>query len=76
MYRGNTTAWPERKYVLDSDASLQRKRIAFHSFCRNAIEAPFPFYSGLSTSITDLLEQHKAYFDAAPLPTPPNKTRV
>ena len=72
---GNTVARPELKYFLDSDTSLQRKRVFFHSFCRNTIDTPFLSYSGFCASITEPLEKHKTYFDVN-LPTPPNKTTV
>ena len=49
--RRNTAAPPELKNVLDSDPSLQRKRMFFHSFGRNTIDAPFPSYSRFFVSM-------------------------
>ena len=59
---------PKLKYLLDSDASLQRKRMFFHSFYRNTINASYTLFRILCI-------YHKAYFDVT-LPTPPNKTTV
>ena len=47
----------------------------FHSFCRNAVNTPFPSYSGFWASISEPQTKHKAYFDVT-LPTPPNKSTV
>lgn len=74
-FRGNTLSQPEPYYLLESDSSVQRKRMFLHSFLRNANESPLPSYSGSWTSISEPQPLYKAYFDVT-LPTPPNKSTV